>query len=160
MSYCCDLAYKHYCDYRSEVFPASTSSKPSPHDRKLERRATVGSGLDKTSKKARLLRWCQIVTEDYDVSSDTHNPCPRLNAWSVSSQNIFIEDFSRSFSNGLAFCAMLHHFIPDKIPYSTLNDTDKVSGFMAIEGAMDFLVWIVYNACSQSQLHHVVTLYV
>ena len=42
-------------------------------------------------------------------------------------QNIYIEDFSRSFSNGLAFCAMLHHFIPDKIPYSSLDDKNKVS---------------------------------
>jgi hypothetical protein len=89
---------------RTDVIPSSR--KPKPHERKMERRATVGFGLDKSSKKSRLIRWCQLITEDYD--------------------NIYIADFGKSFSNGLAFCAILHHFIPHKIPYSTLNDTDRV----------------------------------
>ncbi|CAI7995588.1 Cytospin-A [Geodia barretti] len=94
---------------RTDVIPSSR--KPKPHERKMERRATVGFGLDRSSKKSRLLRWCQLVTDDYD--------------------NIYIGDFGKSFSNGLAFCAILHHFIPHKIPYSTLNDTDKVCCYRA-----------------------------
>ena len=47
---------------------SSSSNKPKPHERKMERRATVGFGLDRSSKKSRLLRWCQIVTQEYDVS--------------------------------------------------------------------------------------------
>lgn len=55
---------------RTDVIPRSLSHdhKPNSYDRKLERRATVGFGLDKSSKKSRLLRWCQVITEDYDVS--------------------------------------------------------------------------------------------
>ena len=112
---------------------SSSSNKPKPHERKMERRATVGFGLDRSSKKSRLLRWCQIVTQEYDVSINiTLEYCRSIQGFIIILllyflQNISIGDFGKSFSNGLAFCAMLHHFIPDKIPYSTLNDKDKVS---------------------------------
>lgn len=107
--------YEGITPTRMDVIPR-TSNKPSPRERKMERRATVGFGLDKSSKKSRLIRWCQIVTEEYD--------------------NIYIEDFGKSFANGLAFCAMLHHFIPDKIPYSSLSETDRARNFkIAFEAA-------------------------
>ena len=61
---------------------------------------------------------------------------------SLSAQNISIEDFGKSFSNGLAFCAILHHFIPHKIPYSTLDDTDKVS-HSTLTNSLLFLVAVV-----------------
>ncbi|KAH8854657.1 EH domain-binding protein 1 [Schistosoma japonicum] len=42
-----------------------------------------------------LLVWCQSVTKSYD--------------------NIQIVDLTTSFQNGLAFCAILHHFFPDRM---------------------------------------------
>ena len=41
-------------------------------------------------------------------------------------QNIDITNFSSSWSDGLAFCALLHSYLPAHILYSQLNPTDKV----------------------------------
>ena len=42
-------------------------------------------------------------------------------------QNVNIMNFAESFSNGLAFCALIHHFLPDQIPFNTLNPANRVS---------------------------------
>ena len=42
---------------------------------------------------------------------------------------MYISNFGESFSNGLAFCALLHHFLPDKIPYSTLTPENQRQNF-------------------------------
>ena len=42
-------------------------------------------------------------------------------------QNVDIANFGESFADGLAFCAILHYFIPAKIPYSSLNEKSRVS---------------------------------
>lgn len=42
-------------------------------------------------------------------------------------QNIDITNFSSSWSDGLAFCALLHTYLPAHIPYQELNSQDKVS---------------------------------
>lgn len=42
-------------------------------------------------------------------------------------QNIDITNFSNSWSDGLAFCALLHTYLPAHIPYQELNSQDKVS---------------------------------
>ena len=51
---------------KAPSFPAM-STKPDPSERKLKRAATVTYGFERHSKKALLLRWCQKITEDYDV---------------------------------------------------------------------------------------------
>lgn len=50
--------------------PPSYSSKPLPHERIMQRSRTVaeGMGTAKLSKKAMLLKWCQFITQDYEVS--------------------------------------------------------------------------------------------
>ncbi len=42
-------------------------------------------------------------------------------------QNVHLQNFDSSFSDGMAFCALMHHFIPDKIPYSSLSPKNRVS---------------------------------
>jgi len=32
-----------------------------------------------------------------------------------------VKDFSHSFKDGLAFCAILHNYIPDAIPFDDLT---------------------------------------
>lgn len=85
--------------------------KPPPSERPLLRAQTVGSGLgfNKQSKKAMLLRWCQRETLEYE--------------------NVRIQNFDTSFSDGLAFCALIHHFVPDKVPYNTLNAKNRQHNF-------------------------------
>ncbi|XP_065100158.1 cytospin-A isoform X3 [Paramisgurnus dabryanus] len=62
------------------------------------------------SKRNALLRWCQKKTEGYQ-------------------QNIDITNFSSSWNDGLAFCAILHTYLPAHIPYHELNGQDKRQNF-------------------------------
>ncbi|KAJ8271003.1 hypothetical protein GJAV_G00121680 [Gymnothorax javanicus] len=57
------------------------------------------------SKRNSLLRWCQSRTQGYE--------------------KIDITNFSSSWVDGLAFCAVYHTYLPTLIPYSTLNQDDK-----------------------------------
>ncbi|XP_051956351.1 cytospin-A-like isoform X2 [Xyrauchen texanus] len=61
------------------------------------------------SKRNALLRWCQKKTEGY--------------------QNIDITNFSSSWNDGLAFCAILHTYLPAHIPYHELKSQDKRRNF-------------------------------
>lgn len=50
--------------------------------------------------------------------------------------NVDIANFAESFADGLAFCALLHHFMPDKIPYHSLNPNEQEKNFrLAFETA-------------------------
>ncbi|XP_025414291.1 MICAL-like protein 1 [Sipha flava] len=48
--------------------------------------------------------WCKRVTQGYD--------------------GVSIENMSTSWKDGLAFCALIHHFRPDLIDYDSLNKND------------------------------------
>ncbi|KAK3910441.1 Smoothelin-like protein 2 [Frankliniella fusca] len=62
-----------------------------------------------SSVKDNLLYWCQCKTKNY--------------------KNIKIENFSGSWSDGLAFCALIHHFIPDAFDYDALVPTQRRKNF-------------------------------
>jgi len=53
----------------------------------------------------------------------------RKTVWCVCDvwQGIDITNFSSSWNDGLAFCALLHSYLPQSIPYSDLNSHDKVN---------------------------------
>ncbi|XP_061600028.1 cytospin-B [Cololabis saira] len=57
------------------------------------------------SKRNSLLRWCQSRTQGY--------------------KNIDITNFSSSWADGLAFCAVYHTYLPSHIPYGTLTLENK-----------------------------------
>ncbi|CDQ69895.1 unnamed protein product [Oncorhynchus mykiss] len=57
------------------------------------------------SKRNSLLRWCQSRTQGY--------------------KNIDITNFSSSWADGLAFCAVYHTYLPSHIPYCTLSPDNK-----------------------------------
>ncbi|XP_034939563.1 cytospin-A-like isoform X2 [Chelonus insularis] len=61
------------------------------------------------SKRNALLKWCQNKTEGY--------------------RNIDITNFSSSWNDGLALCAILHSYLPDKIPYDSLTPSEKRRNF-------------------------------
>lgn len=61
------------------------------------------------SKRNALLKWCQNKTVGY--------------------RNIDITNFSSSWNDGLAFCAILHSYLPDRIPYDTLTPANKRRNF-------------------------------
>ena len=48
-----------------------------------------------------------------------------------------VKDFRQSWSNGLAFCAILHSFLPDKIPYDDLTPDNPRKNFtIAFQAAL------------------------
>ncbi|KAJ7387086.1 Smoothelin-like protein 1 [Desmophyllum pertusum] len=40
-------------------------------------------------------------------------------------EGVDIQNFTTSWANGLAMCALLNYYLPDKIPYETLDAKDK-----------------------------------
>ncbi|XP_058545635.1 EH domain-binding protein 1-like protein 1 isoform X3 [Neofelis nebulosa] len=71
------------------------------------------------SSSQSLLEWCQEVTAGY--------------------RGVRVTNFTTSWRNGLAFCAILHHFYPDKIDYASLdplnikqNNKQAFDGFAAL----------------------------
>ncbi|ENN72469.1 hypothetical protein D910_12322 [Dendroctonus ponderosae] len=61
------------------------------------------------SKRNALLKWCQNKTVGY--------------------RNIDITNFSSSWNDGLALCALLHTYLPDRIPYDSLTQQEKRRNF-------------------------------
>ena len=61
------------------------------------------------SKRNALLKWCQTRTAHYP--------------------NIDITNFSSSWNDGLALCALLHTYLPDAIPFQSLTSSDVRSNF-------------------------------
>ncbi|XP_054729898.1 mucin-2 isoform X2 [Anastrepha obliqua] len=59
--------------------------------------------------KEQLLQWCQSKTQEYE--------------------NVQITNFSASWSDGLAFCALIHHFLPDAFDYSKLTPKSRRHNF-------------------------------
>ncbi|XP_039958175.1 uncharacterized protein LOC120773392 isoform X14 [Bactrocera tryoni] len=59
--------------------------------------------------KEQLLQWCQSKTQEYE--------------------NVQISNFSASWSDGLAFCALIHHFLPDAFDYSKLTPQNRRHNF-------------------------------
>uniref|UniRef100_A0A673KYG4 EH domain-binding protein 1-like n=1 Tax=Sinocyclocheilus rhinocerous TaxID=307959 RepID=A0A673KYG4_9TELE len=74
----------------------SSSPKPSPIP------SPVLGGRPNASQS--LLAWCREVTKNY--------------------RGVKITNFTTSWRNGLAFCALLHHFRPGLIDYKALNPQD------------------------------------
>jgi len=68
------------------------------------------------SKRNALLKWCQSKTAGY--------------------VDVDITNFSSSWNDGMAFCAMLHTYMPEKIPYGSLKANEKRRNFtIAFEAA-------------------------
>ncbi|XP_033954408.1 EH domain-binding protein 1 isoform X3 [Pseudochaenichthys georgianus] len=62
-----------------------------------------------------LLQWCQDITKGH--------------------RGIKVTNFSTSWRNGMAFCAILHHFHPDKIQFDQLYPHDiKINNKKAFDG--------------------------
>uniref|UniRef100_A0A8C6UFQ9 EH domain binding protein 1 n=1 Tax=Neogobius melanostomus TaxID=47308 RepID=A0A8C6UFQ9_9GOBI len=92
------------------VSPDAGSTVPGPKaspgpDKDRAPVAGPSSGLGgKPNACQSLLAWCREVTKNY--------------------RGVKITNFTTSWRNGLAFCALLHHFRPDMIDYKSLNPQD------------------------------------
>ncbi|XP_070086288.1 EH domain-binding protein 1-like protein 1 isoform X9 [Equus przewalskii] len=97
--------------------PSGASSPEEPEeDRRLPGSQAPPAPV---SSSQSLLEWCQEVTAGY--------------------RGVRVTNFTTSWRNGLAFCAILHRFYPDKIDYASLdplnikqNNKQAFDGFAAL----------------------------
>uniref|UniRef100_A0A667ZX76 Smoothelin b n=2 Tax=Myripristis murdjan TaxID=586833 RepID=A0A667ZX76_9TELE len=61
------------------------------------------------SIKQMLLDWCRAKTRSYE--------------------NVDIQNFSSSWSNGMAFCALVHNFFPEAFDYNSLSPSNRRQNF-------------------------------
>ncbi|KAM7398246.1 hypothetical protein PAMA_006241 [Pampus argenteus] len=112
----------HHCDMKTSRLPTlleeETSdiqtSVPVPMVREeADGKDDTAEALVNSSQS--LLQWCQGITNSY--------------------KGIKVTNFSTSWRNGLAFCAILHHFHPDKIDFDQLDSHDiKLNNKKAFDG--------------------------
>ncbi|RWS04861.1 smoothelin-like protein [Dinothrombium tinctorium] len=78
---------------------------------KPKQKPGAGTGVMRsaTDVKEMLLRWCKNKTSEYP--------------------NVDITNFSSSWADGLAFCALIHHFFPDAFDYSSLDAKNRRKNF-------------------------------
>ncbi|KAK2171840.1 hypothetical protein NP493_1020g01003 [Ridgeia piscesae] len=69
----------------------------------------VGVQRSASTIKQMLLDWCRSVTRGYE--------------------HVDITNFSSSWNNGMAFCALIHHFFPNAFEYSKLNPKNRRFNF-------------------------------
>ncbi|XP_026637320.1 EH domain-binding protein 1-like protein 1 isoform X3 [Microtus ochrogaster] len=93
--------------------PSGASSPEEPEEDRRLPGSQAPPALVSSSQS--LLEWCQQVTNGY--------------------RGVCITNFTTSWRNGLAFCAILHRFYPDKIDYFSLDPHDiKQNNKQAFDG--------------------------
>uniref|UniRef100_UPI003AAFE164 EH domain-binding protein 1-like isoform X2 n=1 Tax=Centroberyx gerrardi TaxID=166262 RepID=UPI003AAFE164 len=96
-----------------EVTSDLKTPDPEAKVREANGKKDTAEGLVSSSQS--LLQWCQDVTQGH--------------------QGVKVTNFSTSWRNGLAFCAILHHFHPDKINFDQLDSHDiKLNNKKAFDG--------------------------
>ncbi|XP_005065143.1 smoothelin-like protein 1 isoform X1 [Mesocricetus auratus] len=72
-------------------------------------RNTKAAGAAIGGVKNMLLEWCRAMTRNYE--------------------HVDIQNFSSSWSSGMAFCALIHKFFPDAFDYAELDPTKRRHNF-------------------------------
>ncbi|XP_069003512.1 smoothelin, like isoform X2 [Embiotoca jacksoni] len=88
----------------------ASNSRPKAVDSKPKLKRSQSFGVSSASSiKQILLEWCRSKTIGY--------------------QNIDIQNFSSSWSDGMAFCALVHSFFPTEFDYSSLSPDNRKHNF-------------------------------
>ncbi|XP_069857836.1 smoothelin-like protein 2 isoform X1 [Dipodomys merriami] len=92
-----------------EKWEQETASKGKGETRaKLKRSQSFGVASASSIKQI-LLEWCRSKTLGY--------------------QHVDLQNFSSSWSDGMAFCALVHSFFPDAFDYNSLSPTQRQKNF-------------------------------
>lgn len=93
-------------------------SRPKPVDSKPKLKRSQSFGVSSASSiKQILLEWCRSKTVGY--------------------QSIDIQNFSSSWSDGMAFCALVHSFFPTEFDYNSLSPANRKHNFELAFGAAE-----------------------
>lgn len=87
----------------------SAGSKTSPTLASAQKCPSPAAAPNIKNVKQMLLDWCRAKTEPYE--------------------GVNIRNFSSSWKDGIAFCALVHRFFPDAFEYYTLNPTKPKENF-------------------------------
>ncbi|XP_023129428.1 smoothelin [Amphiprion ocellaris] len=90
----------------SSPFSRTAGSKPSPA---AAQQCPPAAAPNAKNVKQMLLDWCRAKTEPYE--------------------GVDIQNFSSSWKDGIAFCALVHRFFPDAFEYSILNPNEHKENF-------------------------------
>ncbi|XP_061643546.1 smoothelin-like 1 isoform X1 [Phyllopteryx taeniolatus] len=88
-------------------FQQGAPETPIPRNFKIQKSSTASA--TGASIKQRMLQWCRSKTQHY--------------------HGVNIENFSSSWCDGMAFCALIHRFFPEAFDYSTLKATEREKNF-------------------------------
>ncbi|XP_051521885.1 smoothelin, like [Myxocyprinus asiaticus] len=93
-----------------ERLDSENNSRPKPVDSKPKLKRSQSFGVSSASSiKQILLEWCRSKTIGY--------------------QNTDIQNFSSSWSDGMAFCALVHSFFPTEFDYNILSPAERKHNF-------------------------------
>ncbi|XP_050513156.1 titin [Diabrotica virgifera virgifera] len=103
----------------STTTPPGTPGTPkTPGNGPLFKFTDPALSLSAATIKDRLLYWCKVKTKEYE--------------------NVQLDNFSTSWADGLAFCALIHHFLPDAFDYHALTPKERRHNFeLAFKVASD-----------------------
>ncbi|KAI4875205.1 hypothetical protein NFI96_010676 [Prochilodus magdalenae] len=87
---------------------SASAARPPAVGVKVQRGSALG-GPNTKDVKQMLLDWCRAKTEPYE--------------------GVEIQNFSSSWADGLAFCALVHRFFPEGFDYCTLDPYDRKANF-------------------------------
>ncbi|XP_058482595.1 titin homolog isoform X18 [Solea solea] len=109
----------YHCEMKTHLLPTLIEEETSEADRaptvREEADGKDDTAEDLVNSSQSLLQWCQNITSQY--------------------KRVKVTNFSTSWRNGLAFCAILHHFHPDKIDFDQLEPHDiKLNNKKAFDG--------------------------
>ncbi|MEQ2312347.1 hypothetical protein AMECASPLE_029985 [Ameca splendens] len=88
-------------------FQQGAPETPIARNFKIQKSSTAAA--TGASIKQKILQWCRNKTHKYE--------------------GVNIENFSSSWSDGLAFCALIHRFFPDAFDYSSLKPEKREENF-------------------------------
>lgn len=88
-------------------FQQGAPETPIPRNFKVQRAA--GAGATGASIKQKMLQWCINKTRNYE--------------------GVNIENFSSSWCDGMAFCALIHRFFPDAFDFASLSPKEREKNF-------------------------------
>ncbi|XP_070290118.1 smoothelin-like protein 2 [Salvelinus sp. IW2-2015] len=97
----------------------SEASRPKPMDSKPKLKRSQSFGVSSASSIK------QILLEHTRARTRNHT----LLTLSLRPQNIDIQNFSSSWSDGMAFCALVHSFFPTEFDYNVLTPADRKHNF-------------------------------
>ncbi|TKS84532.1 Smoothelin-like protein 1 [Collichthys lucidus] len=87
----------------------SDTCRASPAEASAQKSPPAAAAPNAKNVKQMLLDWCRAKTEPYE--------------------GVDIQNFSSSWKDGIAFCALVHRFFPDAFEYSILNPNKPRDNF-------------------------------